>query len=424
MSLQTFQANLRLEDDPRVGEACADLNARKHPRFGFLDCAQSAEEQNHVTGLARDVRSRTDHLLVLGIGGSSLGAIAVMNACLLPDRDRVTVLESPDPVSLSRIMAKLDPKRTAVNVISKSGNTIETLSQWAVLKQWLGADHKDRVVITTDPEKGPLRKMAISEGYRTLPVPEMIGGRFSVFTPVGTFPLVYAGADIGRFAAGIRVASSRLTTDGFAARIAKTLVQAHVQEQRNLVVLWPYGDAMYQVGRWFQQLWGESLGKAKHTDGSVAHTGSTPLACIGPNDQHSMLQLFADGPRDKHFFFLSVAELPERLMVEASPVVGLDYLQGLELGQILRAEALATSAALASSKHPTTFVSLPSQSQEMIAELLTHLMAATVIAARLYDVDPFDQPAVELGKQIALGLLGHPQHQKTLDEYRAFLPKF
>lgn len=424
MSLQTFQANVRLEDDSRVPEALAALNARKHPRYGFLDSAQAADEQNTVTRLAREIRSRTDHLLVLGIGGSSLGAIAVMNACLLPDRDRVTVLESPDPVSLTRIMAKLDPKRTAVNVISKSGNTIETLSQWAVLKQWLGADHKDRVVITTDPEKGPLRKMAVTEGYRTLPVPEMIGGRFSVFTPVGTFPLVYAGADIGRFAAGIRVASTRLTNDGFAARIAKTLVQAHLIERRNLVVLWPYGDALTQMGRWFQQLWGESLGKAQHTDGTVAHTGSTPLACVGPNDQHSMLQLFADGPRDKHFLFLSVAEMPERLMVEATPVAGLDYLQGLELGQILRAEALATSAALASNKHPTTFVSLPSLSQEMIAELMTHLMAATVIASRMYDVDPFDQPAVETGKIIALGLLGHPDHKNALEQFRPFLPTF
>ena len=424
MSLQTFQANVRLQADARVADACAALTAREHPRYAFLDSSQSADEQNNVTRLAREVRSRTDHLLVLGIGGSSLGAIAVMNACVLPDRDRVTVLESPDPITLARWMAKLDPARTAVNVISKSGNTIETLSQWAVLKQWLGADHKDRVVITTDPDKGPLRKMAMAEGYRTLPVPELVGGRLSVFTPVGTFPLVYAGADIGRFAAGIAVAATRITPDGFASRIARTLVQAHQVEHRNIVVLWPYGDALFQVGRWFQQLWGESLGKAIHTDGTIAHTGSTPMACIGPNDQHSLLQLFGDGPRDKHFLFLSVETLPERLMVEATPVSGLDYLQGLELGQILRAEALATSAALASQKHPTTFVSLPTLSQEMVAELFTHLMAATVIAARLYDVDPFDQPAVEIGKKIALGLLGHPDHKDNLAQYREFLPKF
>lgn len=401
----------------KLDRAVAALKDRAHPRYGFLDAG--TEDTTAIANAAKKLVA--DDLLVLGIGGSALGTIAVMHATNAPRRDRVHVLESPDPVHLSAVLKKLDPKRTAVNIVSKSGTTLETLSQWSVIEAWLNehsAFDKQRIVVTTDPKSGPLRAHATERGYDTLPVPEMIGGRYSVFTPVGLLPLAWAGVDLAGIAAGVKAAGHRFE---MARKLGATLVNAQLGEGRSMVVVWPYGERLQAIGRWFQQLWAESLGKAVHTDGSVAHVGNTPVACIGPNDQHSLLQLFADGPKDKHYLFVAAKNVPATLNVKGT-IGGSEFLAGKSLQEILLAEARATFAALASQGHPCSFIMLEDMSAQSIAALFVELMSATVIGAALYDVDPFDQPAVELGKRIALGLLGHPKHKAEAEAMARFLP--
>jgi glucose-6-phosphate isomerase len=294
-----------------------------------------------------------------------------------------------------------------------------------VIKSWLqehAAFDKKRVVMTTDPKSGPLRAYADAGDYTTLPVPELIGGRYSVFTPVGLLPLAYAGVDLAGIAQGITESGAQgLSSEGVAAKLASSLVWSHLAEARPMVVVWPYGERLQPIGRWFQQLWAESLGKAQLLDGTKTHTGSTPIACVGPNDQHSLLQLFGDGPRDKHYLFLCAEKVPAALSVKET-IGGAEFLAGRDLQEILRAEARATAAALASQGMPCSFIWLDDMSAKTMARLFTDLMSATVIGAELYGVDPFDQPAVELGKKIALGLLGHPAHKALAEEMTPFLP--
>lgn len=409
----------------RVATACAALTARSHPRYAFLDAGTDQAELAKITALSERLRAQTDDLIVLGIGGSALGTTAFMHAAVAPRRDRVWVLESPDPVHLQTVLGKLNPARTAVNVVSKSGTTLETLSQWSVIEAWLkkaGAFDRSRVVMTTDPKSGPLRAHVEAQGYESLPVPEMVGGRFSVFTPVGLLPLAYAGVDLGAIAAGVSAAArDGLAPSGVAATVGLTLAHAQLAEGRPNVVVWPYGERLQPLGRWFQQLWGESLGKAQRLDGSPAHVGSTPLACVGPNDQHSLLQLFGDGPRDKHYLFVCAEQVGVALKV-ADTIKGSEFMAGAELHDILKAEARATAAALASQGLPCSFIWLRDMHTATMARVFVELMAATVIAAALYQVDPFDQPAVELGKRIALGLLGHPKHKDEAASMAQFLP--
>ena len=403
----------------RTQEAAAALKGRRHPRYGFLDAGTDHEEIARIATMAKAIVA--DDLLVLGIGGSALGTVAFMHATNAKKRDRVHVLESPDPVHLSAVLARLDPAKTAVNIVSKSGTTLETLSQWSVIESWLHATKvfdKQRIVVTTDPKSGPLRAHATEKGYATLPVPEMIGGRYSVFTPVGLLPLAWAGVELEGLAAGVRQGSERFD---LAAKLASTLVHSQLGEGRSMVVVWPYGERLQAIGRWFQQLWAESLGKATHLDGTRAHVGNTPVACVGPNDQHSLLQLFADGPKDKHYLFLAAKNAPATLRVER-PIPGSEFLTGKSLQDILLAEARATFAALASQGHPCSFLMIDDMSATAVADLFVQLMSATVIGAALYAVDPFDQPAVELGKRIALGLLGHEKHRAEADAMARYLP--
>jgi len=396
-----------------IAQALKALRERAHPRYAFLDAGTDEAQAHHVRELVQRIRKDADDLIVLGIGGSSLGTIAVMQACAGDARKHVHFLESPDPTTVKQLLKSLDAKRTAINVISKSGNTIETLALWSVVAPWLKqgdeATFKNRVVITTDPQHSPLLDLARENGFQVLPVPSEIGGRFSVFTSVGLFPLAFANIDLDELKKGIQRANQNLQEVSIAPMLAQILTHAQLNEHRNTLIVWPYSDALSSVGRWFQQLWAESLGKAKHLDGSIAHVGSTPVACIGPNDQHSLLQLFVEGPKDKHFLFIVPQQLTETFCIE-KPAPGFDFLQGIDLGQVMMAEARATCAALASQGHPSTFLTLDNLSISSIAELFVSFMAATVIAAKLYDVDPFDQPAVELGKKIALGLLGQPQN--------------
>lgn len=381
-----------------------------------------------VKKLARAHRG-ADNLIVLGIGGSALGNIALHAALkpathnLLPQRQRkgprLFVLDNVDPHLVADVLEEVrrgDPKfrRTVVNVISKSGETAETAAQFLIarglLRKAMGARYAQRIVAVTDPAKGTMRAICDREGYATLPVPEGVGGRFSVLSPVGLFSAAMCGIDIDRLLDGAAEMDLRCSsTDPLknpAAILAWLLIEL-AKRGKNIHVLMPYCNALYSLADWYRQLWAESLGKRATRSGQPVATGPTPVKALGATDQHSQIQLYRDGPNDKVIGFLEVErfdrdlKIPSGLRVEA-----LSYLQGAKLSELLSAEKRATEYALVESQRPNFTIRLPRLSAHAVGQFIQLWEIVTAYAGLMLDIDAYDQPAVETGKVATFGLMG------------------
>lgn len=421
----------------------ADLSARR--RAGTLPFYELPHDRAAVDvcrRLADRVRERADDLLVLGIGGSALGTTAVHRALspalhgLVPRERRkgmrLFVCDNVDPETFGEVLETLDPARTAVNVISKSGGTAETLAQFLAVRRWLsdalGADEaRRRLVVTTDPTKGFLRKLAASEGLDALEVPPGVGGRFSVFTPVGLFPLAAAGVDVEGLLEGAASMDGHLGAPDLWDNPAYLFAALHVlmlKKGRNVNVLMPYSDALRDVADWFRQIWAESLGKRRSLDGREVWVGPTPVKALGTTDQHSQVQLYMEGPQDKLITFIEV-ERPRRDVVLPAEFPGqpeVEYLQGKTLGGLLRAEKRGTEAALTRAGRPNLTLLLPEVSPRSVGQLLHLLQVATVCAGGLLGVNPLDQPGVELGKEFTFGLMGREGYDARAREVESAGP--
>jgi glucose-6-phosphate isomerase len=314
-----------------------------------------------------------------------------------------------------------------VNVISKSGGTAETMAQYLVVRTWLekalGEAAHRHLVFTTDPSRGALRELAQRDHVPTLDVPADVGGRFSVLSPVGLLPAALVGIDVGGLLSGARQALTRAEPDDLLqnppALYAALHWAADVQLGARIDVLMPYTDRLREFAEWYRQLWAESLGKRVDRSGKVVYRGPTPVAAVGATDQHSQVQLLMEGPFDKVVTFISVedfgldvpiptpAGLPEALPPD------LAYLPGHTLGELLRAEYQATSAALAQMGRMNCTLRFPDLSAETIGEAIMFYQLATGYAGAWYGIDPFDQPGVELGKRLTYAAMGRPGYEPT-----------
>ena len=401
--------------------------------MGFFDLPGATETAARVKELADGFGQWFHDVIVLGIGGSGLGAISLRDALLGPfwnersdeERDhfpRLHVADNPDPVTFGALLRRLDPAKTLVNVVSKSGSTAETMAQYLVARGWVeeavGADHTPgHFLFTTDPAKGALRKIADAEGIPTAPVPGNVGGRFSVLSPVGLLPAAMCGVDVDALLAGAAAMEARCRTGELAknpAGILATLLHAADTElSRPIHVLMPYADRLRTAALWFQQLWAESLGKARGLDGSPKNTGPTPLASVGATDQHSLLQLFIEGPQDKVILFVAVADADADVDIPPlhPEIPGLVYLGGKSLGRLLDAERRATAEALRREGRLNATLHFPKVDAGTLGQFYMLLEIATVYAGALYGVDPLDQPGVELGKVLTYGLMGREGYE-------------
>jgi glucose-6-phosphate isomerase len=318
---------------------------------------------------------------------------------------------------------RLDLGRTLFNVISKSGSTAETMAQYLVvegrLQESLGEEAaRGHLLFTTDPEKGVLRAIAESEGVPALEVPPNVGGRFSVLSPVGLLPAAAVGIDINELLAGaadmIRRCSSRTLTENPAGVLAILLHHAAQEVGAPIHVLMPYSDRLRSLASWFQQLWAESLGKAKDRNGNEIWVGPTPVAAVGATDQHSLLQLLMEGPRDKVVLFMGVTEVPDPVPIPElrSDAPALAYLGGHSLAQLLDTERQATMEALRREGRSSLNLQLKTLDARAMGEVFMLFQIATVLAGALYGVDPLDQPGVEQGKRLTYGLLGREGFEK------------
>ena len=381
---------------------------------GFRSMDTVGWELEKAQEIAAKLREDTDVLLVAGIGGSALGASALDAAlgATCDDPHRVVVLDSVDPFHVARTLEGLDPSRTAIAVISKSGGTIETAALFRILLPWVrrgaGSEWARRLVLVTDRVRGALRPLVDAWGVASLPVPDDVGGRFSVLTAVGILPAAYRGLDVTSLIEGARAMSEVVRVRSVEDNPAWAFAAVHdVWWPRATVsVLLTYSERLALLGAWFMQLWGESLGKPLPQGGAY---GWTPSCARGPADQHSQLQLWQEGPADRIVTVVRVEDHGEEVLVPAleGPEDGVaPYLSTVSLSDLLDAERRGTSAALVSAGRPVLSLTLPRIDAHVIGQLVMFLETATAITGLLRGINPFDQPGVEAGKQYAYGLLG------------------
>jgi glucose-6-phosphate isomerase len=378
--------------------------------------------KEHAKALAR----KFDTFVVLGIGGSALGAIMLQRALLHPfyneeprlrrGRPRLFVVDNVDPELIAGLLDTLNLKTTCFNVITKSGATAETMANFLVLRDRLrrsvGPRWAEHLIATTDPSRGLLREAAQLEGYATYPIPPEVGGRFSVLSAVGLLAAAVAGVDIEALLDGAARAEQALgamppqRNPAYAFALVCYLFDRLRGVRIN--VLMPYAQALSGFADWFRQLWAESLGKALDRQGNPAGVGLTPIPALGATDQHSQLQLYTEGPPDKLICFLTVEEPAREVRIPraSGALAELSYLGGKTLGQLLRAEARATEAALARAGRPSMRLTIPRVCPETVGELILFFQIATACAGALYNINPYDQPGVEAGKRATYGLLG------------------
>ena len=413
----------------RFAEAFASVEAdRASGRMGFFDLPYAEEALRQTREVADGFGQWFENVVVLGIGGSALGARTVRDALLGPlwneqdeeEREhfpRLYVVDNIDPATLTDLLDRLDLRRTLFNVVSKSGSTAETMALYLVLeervRQIVGEDEaRGHFLFTTDAERGSLREVAEAEGIPTLAIPANVGGRFSVLTPVGVLPAAVTGVDVEALMAGAAAMDARCRsgtlTENPAGVFATLLHTADTELGAPIHVLMPYADRLRSLGLWFQQLWAESLGKALGVGGEEVHSGPTPLTAVGASDQHAQVQLFMEGPRDKVVVFVAVQGKPDDLTIPShrEDVSALGYLGGHTIGELLDVERRATAEALRQRGRPNMTVEIERLDAFSLGQVLMMFEIATVYAAALYGVDPLVQPGVELGKELTYGLLG------------------
>ena len=382
---------------------------------------------NQVQAIAHECEGRFKNVIVLGIGGSALGNIAIQSALntpsynLLSDADRpgprIFVVDNVDPANLNAILAICDPKETLFNVISKSGETAETASQFMIIRKILqdavGSRWADHVVAITDPEKGTMRSICDDAGITTLPVPEGVGGRFSVLSPVGLFSAAIAGIDIEALLDGAKAMDERCTNEDAsknpAAVLAHLLVTLGTDLSKPNHVMMPYANGLKLMGDWYAQLWAESLGKKFDTQGNEVFVGFTPISALGTTDQHSQVQLYREGPNDKVIGFCEVEDFGNDQSLTIPTGMGVDaieYLEGKRMVDLLNAEKRATEYALVESQRPNYTIKFPKIDAHHVGEFIALWEIATAYAGLMLNIDAYDQPAVETGKKATFGLMG------------------
>jgi len=379
-----------------------------------------------ITLFAEKARGRFENFVNVGIGGSALGAQAICQALRHPFHNllgpaksggmRMFFADNIDPEQLAGMFQVCDPRNTLYNIITKSGSTAETLSVFllvrGVLEETVGNSWRKHLVITTDERKGDLRAIAGSEGIASFPVPDGVGGRFSVMSPVGLLPAACAGIDITGFLEGAAVMDARLNASSPMENPAYlySLYQYLLDRKMGCVmsVMMPYSSRLYGLADWYRQLWAESLGKRNDLAGNEVFVGPTPIKALGVTDQHSQVQLYVEGPFDKVFTILRVEKFEKELPMPVfyGEMSSLGYLGGKSMADLMEAELLGTVYALTRAGRPNMTVTFPVINPSTVGQFMYALEAAVIFSGGLYHIDPLDQPGVEAGKIAAYALMG------------------
>lgn len=384
---------------------------------------------------AKSVRKNFKYFVVLGIGGSALGPIAAFQALKhlhyndLPDRKRggpkFYVEDNVDPERMAALFDVIEPEKTMFNVITKSGSTSETMSQyliiWNVLKEKFGADAKNHMIATTSQNSGNLIKIAKAEGLKTFYIPDSVGGRFSELCPVGLLPAAVLGINIKNMLKGAAYMDKICSKADYKKNPAMAfaiLQYLAINQGKNISVMMPYADGLRYMADWYCQLWAESLGKAAKKDGSPAFTGQTPVKSLGVTDQHSQVQLYTEGPFDKVVTFLAVDEYRKEVVIpngcEEFPNV--NFLCGHTMNELISTEMKATEYALTKKQRLNNTIYLPELNEFTLGELMFMLELATAYIGEMFGIDTYNQPGVEEGKNATYAMFGRTGYEEKRKE--------
>ena len=364
--------------------------------------------------------------MVLGIGGSALGPAAVQQALNhlhyneLPAEKRggprLYIEDNVDPERMAALLDVIDLKKTCFNVITKSGGTAETMSQYLIitdaLKKAVGDDYKRHIIITTSQTKGFLIKIAQREGYETFYIPDGVGGRFSELCPVGLIAAAVTGIDIRGLIAGAKDMDQRCASDDAyqnPALMDAGLMVLAMRHGVNMSVMMPYADSLKLMADWYAQLWAESLGKNETLDGEKCHVGQTPIKTLGVTDQHSQLQLYTEGPFDKALTFLKVESFRATTAIPhgCDDIPTIAFLGGKSHNQLIEAERKGTEYALYKSGRMSQTITLPEVNANTVGQLIYFFELVTAYSGALLNINTFNQPGVEESKIAAYAVMGY-----------------
>lgn len=389
-----------------------------------------ADSIPRIKTLATELMEKYENVLVLGIGGSALGARAVLQFLKGPyynieqhREPRIFILDNLDPVLAVRLEKLLDFRKTAVVYISKSGSTPETAANFIFFyeKYRKAGGRLEDIVIICDPADNGINRIAENLGCRLLHIPRELPGRYSVLSSVGFLPAELMGVDSEQLVTGARAVHRYIVEspvhENALCWLGASLARLNALG-KSIHVLFNYSSLLFEFGLWFMQLWAESLGKRLTVTGEVVNAGTTPLSCVGPTDQHSLLQLFKEGPADKVFGFITVEGMPDAAINNEFPSeIEYAYFAGRTLQEQLHIEQLATEMTLAGSGHPCYRITLKDISPSTLGALFYFYEALVVFTGRLWNVNPFDQPGVEEGKWITYSLMGRKDYAGKHDTY-------
>jgi glucose-6-phosphate isomerase len=424
----------------KISQAMKNIKQKRDDgMLWFMYLPYDAKTRDEIKKVAEAVKGKFENFVVLGIGGSALGTIALKTALkhpfynMLPadkrKAPRLFVMDNVDPETASALFDIIDIKKTVVNIISKSGATAETAAfmkiLWKKIGTTCGRDKlKDHVIMTTDKDKGSLRKLVNELGLISFPVPVNVGGRFSVLSPVGLLPLASIGVNIDELLKGAAYMDSLCSNDNIWKNPAYMRAILHyisdVKFGRKITVMMPYSNALKDVADWFAQLWAESLGKKLSNDGKTVHEGLTPVKALGATDQHSQCQLYMEGPFDKVTTFIKVDKFNQDIKMpdNFNDDEGVAYLSGKNMSRLLNAEQKATEMAMTKNLRPSMTITLPGISEFNLGQLIYMLEVETAFIGELYNINAFDQPGVELGKILTFGMMGRRGYAEKLKQMK------
>ncbi|MDX9702936.1 MAG: glucose-6-phosphate isomerase [Candidatus Auribacterota bacterium] len=400
-------------------------------KLGFAKLPYTPESEiDEIISIGSEIAQNFSDFVVLGIGGSALGNIALHSALNHPfynmlkteSRPRLFVLDNVDPELISGALDVLPLEKTFFNVITKSGTTAETMSQYLIFQQMV-KEHlgekafKRQFLFTTDKEKGVLRKIASKENVRTLTIPDDAGGRFTVMSTVGLLSAAVTGIDIKQLMAGARAMDEQCREKDIyrnpAVMYTSLLYIMDTIKKKPMAVMMPYVQALRDLADWYRQLLAESIGKKLDRQGNNVFVGQTPIKALGATDQHSQVQLYKEGPFDKFITFIGVNQYRESIEIPSAytDIEQLSYLCGKSLNTLIQAEQKATEVALARSNRPSCTITLDQLNPFTLGALMYMLEYQIAIAGELYNINAFDQPGVEEGKDLTYGMMGRKGYE-------------
>ncbi len=393
----------------KLSQYLEDIDSRNQGFYNIVDNTELAEE---ISNFANAAKGKFEDVVVLGIGGSALGSICIKQSLthLYGDEQApaLHVVDNIDPTMIRELEDVIDIEDTLFVTITKSGSTPETLSLYYYFRDKIESQDlhiREHMVIITDPVKGMLRDIANQEGITSFDIPQNVGGRFSVLTPVGLFPAAMIDVDIKELLRGARDMRDKALSEDFDENLSFQLASAQYllyKKGKSINVMMPYAQKLIRLADWYRQLLAESIGKAETESGEEVHAGITPVNALGATDQHSQAQLYNEGPNDKLIMFIEVDNLGEEIEI---PVLNpsrdtVKFLKGASFNELIKVEKEATQEALIERDRPTMTITIDKIDAYHLGQLFMLFEGATAFLGEFFDINAFNQPGVELAKDL------------------------